>query len=115
MANRIEKIPPPLPGGGGTGGGGTGGGGGGGGDGGTGLPPYGTHCFDAILARVRQRWLGDYVEWVPTESNLTAYFRVVLRDGAEIQVMGRCVDGMTSTIDARWRQIAPTEGGWHAL
>ena len=112
MANRIEKTPPPLPGDGGTGGGGTGGGGY---DGGEGLPPYSTPCFNAILARVRRRWFGDYVEWVPTESNITAYFRVVLRDGAEIQVMGRCVNNMTSTIDARWRQIAPTVGGWHVL
>lgn len=116
MANRIEKIPPepePDPGGGsfpdedgsapdyydGT----------------EGLPPYGTWCFNAILELVRYRWQGYYIEWVPTASNITAYFRVVADGGIEIQVRGYCVDGMATKLKAKWRQLRPFVGEWNAL
>lgn len=117
MANRIEKIPrEPVfgPGGGGSGPD-AGGGGGGGGSGGNGLPPYSTPCFNAILELVRYRWQGYYIEWVPTTSNLTAYFRVVADGGIEIQVMGKCIDDMTTKVKAKWRQLRPFVGEWNAL
>lgn len=116
MANRIEKIPPePVFGGGGGSGPDAGGGGGGSSGGGSGLPPYGTPCFYAILELVRYRWQGYYIEWVPTTSNLTAYFRVVADGGIEIQVMGTCIGDVTTKIKARWRQLRPFVGEWNAL
>lgn len=114
MANRIEKIPP-EPVFGGSSGPDAGGGGGGSSGGGSGLPPYSTPCFNAILELVRYRWQGYYIEWVPTTSNLAAYFRVVADGGIEIQVMGTCIGDVTTKISAKWRQLRPFVGEWNAL